>query len=303
MVDRLNAANAQAQNEVKHQIHHWRKVENDYKTLSDRLKTLPDKMTHKIMVPFGPLAFIPGQLVHTNELLVHLGDSWFADVTCSQGQKIINHRMQAINKNIEDLGKTLSNLEKKTEFSHEVLSDGKQGSQNVVEIKEKVPADYLHPSRRKRVSRVKEGEQRNVKTTVVTETPKLLERRNEDLMKRLEELEKLEGDETDFKTTTVSKSTKDKNVSWSEEISSGTPLNIRFKHSPVSDQCNSNEMTPGDIGKSQQNNKESSISATEAKNTPLSQVVVEHKPSWIAKQSNTRDKPRKMSKFKSDRTR
>jgi len=35
-------------------------------------------------VPFGPMAFIPGKLVNTNELTVHLGDSWFADVTCKQ---------------------------------------------------------------------------------------------------------------------------------------------------------------------------------------------------------------------------
>ena len=28
-------------------------------------------------VPFGPLAFMPGKMVHTNEITVLLGDNWF----------------------------------------------------------------------------------------------------------------------------------------------------------------------------------------------------------------------------------
>lgn len=45
-------------------------------------------------VPFGPLAFMPGKLVHTNEITALLGDNWFAKCSAKQAQKIVNHRMK-----------------------------------------------------------------------------------------------------------------------------------------------------------------------------------------------------------------
>lgn len=44
-------------------------------------------------VPFGPLAFMPGKLVHTNEVTVLLGDNWFSKCSAKQAQKIVDHRM------------------------------------------------------------------------------------------------------------------------------------------------------------------------------------------------------------------
>lgn len=45
-------------------------------------------------VPFGPLAFMPGKLVHTNEVTALLGDNWFAKCSAKQAQKIVDHRMK-----------------------------------------------------------------------------------------------------------------------------------------------------------------------------------------------------------------
>lgn len=45
-------------------------------------------------VPFGPLAFMPGKLVHTNEVTALLGDNWFAKCSAKQAQKIVTHRMK-----------------------------------------------------------------------------------------------------------------------------------------------------------------------------------------------------------------
>lgn len=44
-------------------------------------------------MPFGPLAFMPGKLVHTNEVTVLLGDNWFAKCSAKQAREIIAHRM------------------------------------------------------------------------------------------------------------------------------------------------------------------------------------------------------------------
>lgn len=45
-------------------------------------------------VPFGPLAFMPGKLVHTNEVTALLGDNWFAKCSAKQAQKIVARRMK-----------------------------------------------------------------------------------------------------------------------------------------------------------------------------------------------------------------
>lgn len=45
-------------------------------------------------VPFGPLAFMPGKMVHTNEITVLLGDNWFAKCSAKQAQGIVGHRKQ-----------------------------------------------------------------------------------------------------------------------------------------------------------------------------------------------------------------
>jgi unconventional prefoldin RPB5 interactor 1 len=46
------------------------------------------------MVPFGPKAFFPGQLKHTNEILVLLGDNWFAERSAKQAVEIVDRRLK-----------------------------------------------------------------------------------------------------------------------------------------------------------------------------------------------------------------
>ncbi|KPP79326.1 unconventional prefoldin RPB5 interactor 1-like [Scleropages formosus] len=71
---------------------HWSKVKADYEALQERLRTLPDRLSYDVMVPFGPLAFMPGKLVHTNELTVLLGDNWFAKCSAKQAMDLVEHR-------------------------------------------------------------------------------------------------------------------------------------------------------------------------------------------------------------------
>lgn len=47
-----------------------------------------------IQVPFGPLAFMPGHLIHTNEILVLLGDNWFAEMSAVQACDVIDRRLK-----------------------------------------------------------------------------------------------------------------------------------------------------------------------------------------------------------------
>ena len=70
--------------------------------------------------------------------------------------KLVNHRLEKISKNIEDLNKTLHNVEAKSEFLDEINTSAKENDK-CLEIKEDVPSDYVHPRNRKRISHFKKA--------------------------------------------------------------------------------------------------------------------------------------------------
>ena len=45
-----------------------------------------------VQVPFGKMAFMPGRLIHTNEILVHLGDSYYAERSAAQALHVLARR-------------------------------------------------------------------------------------------------------------------------------------------------------------------------------------------------------------------
>ncbi|KNE72661.1 hypothetical protein AMAG_20496 [Allomyces macrogynus ATCC 38327] len=74
----------------------WTRLRTDYHDLHSTLSTLPDKVAHTVMVPFGPLAFMPGKLVHTNEITVMLGDNWFAERSARQAVGVVERRLKVV---------------------------------------------------------------------------------------------------------------------------------------------------------------------------------------------------------------
>nr|KAG5713020.1 hypothetical protein BaRGS_021814 [Batillaria attramentaria] len=100
----------------------WEKFRSDYLALKERLRTLPDKITHDVMVPFGSLAFMPGQLVHTNEVLVLLGDNYFVERSARQAADIVSRRLKELDKNIESLKEQRELLAPRADFTNEMLN-------------------------------------------------------------------------------------------------------------------------------------------------------------------------------------
>uniref|UniRef100_A0A3Q0RNC6 URI1 prefoldin like chaperone n=1 Tax=Amphilophus citrinellus TaxID=61819 RepID=A0A3Q0RNC6_AMPCI len=116
-VFRLREEHEKVVKDYESRIQH-KKVSGDYEALDDRLKTLPDQLSYDIMVPFGPLAFMPGKLVHTNEVTVLLGDNWFTKCSAKQAQKIVDHRMKLSDNgdmNGEDTSSSSSEEEKEAD--------------------------------------------------------------------------------------------------------------------------------------------------------------------------------------------
>lgn len=119
-VVRLREEHEKVVKNCESRMQHWKKVSGDYEALKDRLQTLPDQLSYDIMVPFGPLAFMPGKLMHTNEITVLLGDNWFSKCSAKQAQKIVDHRMKYVKNELDDLSKTMKNFEARVGFAKDL---------------------------------------------------------------------------------------------------------------------------------------------------------------------------------------
>lgn len=57
---------------------------------------LPQDLSVNCMVPLGKRALMPGKLVHTNEIMVSLGDGYFAKYSAPQAIALCNRRIQSM---------------------------------------------------------------------------------------------------------------------------------------------------------------------------------------------------------------
>ncbi|XP_033898537.1 unconventional prefoldin RPB5 interactor 1-like [Acipenser ruthenus] len=119
-VSRLRDEQVKVVTGCQDQIQHWKKVQSDYEALQQRLSTLPNKLSYDIMVPFGPLAFMPGKLVHTNEVTVLLGDNWFAKCSAKQASNLVEHRKKHVKNALDDLYKVVKNFEARVGFTEDL---------------------------------------------------------------------------------------------------------------------------------------------------------------------------------------
>ncbi|KAM5297096.1 unconventional prefoldin RPB5 interactor 1 isoform 2-T2 [Glossophaga mutica] len=140
-VARLREEQEKVATHCRESIQHWRKVDSDYRALQERLGTLPDKLSYSVMVPFGPFAFMPGKLVHTNEVTVLLGDNWFAKCSAKQAVGLAEHRKAHVRRTIDDLKKVMENFESRVEFTED-LQKMSDAAGDIVDIREEVKGDF-----------------------------------------------------------------------------------------------------------------------------------------------------------------
>lgn len=82
------------------------------------LTTLPTRLRHEVVVPFGRHAFFPGgSLVRTNEVVVHLGGQHYAEVTAAAARDILQRRAALVDEGIEKAREQLRALESRLDVS------------------------------------------------------------------------------------------------------------------------------------------------------------------------------------------
>jgi unconventional prefoldin RPB5 interactor 1 len=119
-------------NEVDQQIAKYAQFQNDYHNLHTRLSTLPDRLTYECTVPFGKLAFIPGRIIHSNELLVLLGDNYFVERSCKQAIDIVYRRLKNIEENLRKHQQEKEVFNQQKNYTNNFLDDRTK----FIEIKE-----------------------------------------------------------------------------------------------------------------------------------------------------------------------
>lgn len=72
----------------------WQEYKKEHEEVRERMMSLKDKLSHSIMVPLGNKAIMRGYLVHTNEILVCIGQGYFVKQTAKQAAEICQRRIQ-----------------------------------------------------------------------------------------------------------------------------------------------------------------------------------------------------------------
>jgi len=66
------------------------------KQTHEYILNLPKKVTYPGLIPINEFCYMSGKLIHTNEMLVHLGDDYFSECSAYQVQQILERRIQSI---------------------------------------------------------------------------------------------------------------------------------------------------------------------------------------------------------------
>jgi unconventional prefoldin RPB5 interactor 1 len=102
----------------------WIKFRDDYLNLRARLETLPHDLRHDVMVPISKVAFMPGKLVNTNEILVLLGDNWFVEKSARKACELIDRRLASIQSHLDDLTKENDIVSSQLEWTQNLMKVG-----------------------------------------------------------------------------------------------------------------------------------------------------------------------------------
>ncbi|KAJ2760782.1 uri1, prefoldin-like chaperone, partial [Coemansia sp. BCRC 34490] len=106
----------QSRESLESSLAKFKEYKSEYKSLQKTLVELPDEIEYQAMVPVGPLAFFPGKIVHTNEILVLLGDNWFVDRSAKQAAEIAKRREEYIDDRIAVVRKELQGMNKREDI-------------------------------------------------------------------------------------------------------------------------------------------------------------------------------------------
>ncbi|KAJ2837991.1 hypothetical protein FBU31_001022 [Coemansia sp. 'formosensis'] len=137
---------------IQSALDQYLEYKTEYHNLQTTLLELPDELEYDAMVPVGPLAFFPGKLMHTNEILVSLGDNWFTERSAKQAAGIAKRREEYVDGKIRDCRRDLKEFGQRKKLVPEIFADEKEqvekamfneDGEEIVDIKEELDAEQV----------------------------------------------------------------------------------------------------------------------------------------------------------------
>jgi len=159
-----------------------------YQTLEERLTTLPDKISHDVIVPFTKKAFMPGKLIHTNEIQVLLGDNYFLECSAKHAKEICTRRIKHCDQMLKELETEMKLVEGWQTQTNQLKQDQDQCQDITEHFTEQQLTDWRKKHKQsviKEKNKEKLQKQKEIKT-------------DDDLWQRLEELEVREALEKEW---------------------------------------------------------------------------------------------------------
>lgn len=161
----------------------WTKYKEDLEQTKSTLTWLPKKLKHEALIPIGKKALMRGYLVHTNELLVNLGETWFVKRTASQTSEICDRRIERCDEMLQRLDKERELIEYRRSLPSEQDAFGSDERPEIIEhVTEEEDKKWREEHRRK------EKEYRQKLAELRSKESKPIEN-EEELWKHLDELE------------------------------------------------------------------------------------------------------------------
>ena len=162
----------------------WAKHKQEYEALLKKLETITDKTAYEVTVPLGgKKAFMEGTLIHTNEILVLLGDNWFAERSAKESREICSRRLQNCQEMLDKIDGEIKLYESWLKEAEQLAFDSERGEGNL-EIREPYNEEAEAEWRREHRQRVRESKKQNTDGQDQNQSQGF-----KDLLRRLDELE------------------------------------------------------------------------------------------------------------------
>ncbi|KAH8269584.1 hypothetical protein KR018_009569, partial [Drosophila ironensis] len=81
----------------------WQAYKEENETAIRNLETFSRSLTVEVMVPLGKKAMMPGELIHTNEVLVGHYEGYFSQCSSHKAQEICRHRLKIAAEQLKNL--------------------------------------------------------------------------------------------------------------------------------------------------------------------------------------------------------
>ncbi|KAG5519605.1 hypothetical protein PMAC_001760 [Pneumocystis sp. 'macacae'] len=121
----------------------WKNYQKEYKKLRSFLLDLPKTTQRPYLVPFSQKAYIPGTLIHTNEILVLFGENWFVERSSVQAIDIVDRRLKYVEERLKILDEQCKDIKSQLDYTVE-MNQGKIYNEEglpIVEIREELNED------------------------------------------------------------------------------------------------------------------------------------------------------------------